>query len=89
MRGQGYKDYIGGINFVIFEPDTNTWYNNYRKDFQIKFKLKVNKMQSRQILVSKDLYVPDFIHDVINCEANYGSWTLIHRYNKCSDIINS
>ena len=25
--------------------------------------------------------------DVINCEANYGSQTLMHRYNKLSDII--
>ena len=86
-RGKGYKDYIGGINFVIFDPATNTWYNNYRKDYQIKFKLKVDKTKSRAILIQKGLYVPDFMFDVINCEANYGSWTLMHRYNKCSDII--
>ena len=42
QRGKGYKDYIGGINFVIFEPEGNVWYNNYRKDYQIKFKLKVD-----------------------------------------------
>ena len=29
----------------------------------------------------------DFVLDVIDCEANYGSWTLMHRYNKCSDIV--
>jgi len=86
-RGKGYKDYIGGINFVIFDPASNTWYNNYRKDYQIKFKLKVDKTKSRAILIQKGLYVPDFMFDVINCEANYGSWTLMHRYNKCSDII--
>ena len=85
-RGKGYKDYIGGINFVIYDPNENVWYNNYRKDYQIKFKLKVDKTQSRQILIQRGL-VPDFILDVINCEANYGSWTLMHRYNKCSDII--
>ena len=88
-RGKGYKDYIGGINFVIFDPTTNTWYNNYRKDYQIKFKLKVDKTISRQILIQKGLYVPEFVLDVINCEANYGSWTLMHRYNKCSEIINN
>ena len=86
-RGKGYKDYIGGINFVIFDPVGNVWYNNYRKDYQIKFKLKVDKTKSRQILIQRGLYVPDFMLDVINCEANYGSWTLMHRYNKCSDII--
>ena len=87
QRGKGYKDYIGGINFVIYDPGENVWYNNYRKDYQIKFKLKVDKTQSRQILIQRGLYVPDFMLDVINCEANYGSWTLMHRYNKCSDII--
>ena len=87
QRGKGYKDYVGGLNFVIFEPEGNVWYNNYRKDYQIKFKLKVDKTQSRQILIQRGLYVPDFMLDVINCEANYGSWTLMHRYNKCSDII--
>ena len=60
-RGKGYKDYIGGINFVIFDPATNTWYNNYRKDYQIKFKLKVDKTKSRAILIQKGLYVPDFM----------------------------
>ena len=39
------------------------------------------------ILMKSGLYVPDFVLDVINCEANYGSWTLMHRYNKCSDIV--
>ena len=88
-RGKGYKEYIGGINFVIFDPVANAWYNNYRKDYQIKFKLKVDKTKSRQILIQKGLYVPDFVFDVINCEANYGEWTLMHRYNKCSDIIHN
>ena len=87
QRGKGYKDYIGGLNFVIYDPIGNIWYNNYRKDYQIKFKLKVDKTQSRQILIQKGLYVPEFMLDVINCELNYGSWTLMHRYNKCSDII--
>ena len=87
QRGKGYKDYIGGLNFVIYDPIGNIWYNNYRKDYQIKFKLKVDKTQSRQILIQRGLYVPEFMLDVINCEANYGSWTLMHRYNKCSDII--
>ena len=86
-RGEGYKNYIGGINFVVFDPVKNFWYNNYRKDYQIKFKLKVNKLISRQFLAKSGLYVPEFMFDVINCEANYGSWTLMHRYNKCSEII--
>ena len=86
-RGKGFENVIGGINFVIYDPEKNKWYNNYRKDFQIKFKLKVNKLKSRMILIDKNLSCPDFVSDIIKCEATYGSWTLMHRYHKCSDII--
>ena len=87
-RGMGFENVIGGINFVIYEPIKNRWYNNYRKDFQIKFKLKINKKKSKMILIDKHLSVPEFVSDIITCESSYGSWTLMHRYNKCYDIIN-
>ena len=86
-RGKGLKDYIGGVNFVIYDPINKIWYNNYRKDYQIKFKIKIDKTASKMILMKSGLNVPDFVLDVIDCEANYGSWTLMHRYNKCSEII--
>ena len=86
-RGKGLKDYIGGVNFVIYDPISKIWYNNYRKDYQIKFKIKIDKTASKMILMKSGLFVPDFVLDVIDCEANYGSWTLMHRYNKCSDIV--
>ena len=88
-RGQGYSNAFGGINFVFFDPEHNKWYNNYRQDYQIKFKLKINRKKSKQILVDYNLYVPEFVTDIINCEANYGSWTLMHRYNKCLDILHT
>ena len=86
-RGKGYKDYIGGVSFVIYDPINKIWYNNYRKDYQIKFKIKIDKTASKMILMKSGLYVPDFVLDIIDCEANYGSWTLMHRYNKCSEIV--
>ena len=88
-RGKGFEKVLGGINFVIYDPEKNKWYNNYRKDFQVKFKLKVDKLKSKMILVNKHLTCPDFVQDIITCEATYGSWTLMHRYHKCSDIINN
>ena len=87
-RGMGFENVIGGINFVIYDPEKNRWYNNYRKDFQIKFKLKINKKKSKMILINKHLSVPEFVSDIITCESSYGSWTLMHRYNKCCDVIN-
>ena len=87
-RGMGFENVIGGINFVIYDPIKNRWYNNYRKDFQIKFKLKINKKKSKMILINKHLSVPEFVSEIITCEASYGSWTLMHRYNKCCEVIN-
>ena len=88
-RGIGFENVIGGINFVIYDPIKDRWYNNYRKDFQIKFKLKINKKKSKMILIDKHLSMPEFVSDIITCEASYGSWTLMHRYNKCCDVINN
>ena len=86
-RGKGFKNCLGGINFVIYEPIKKKWYNNNGKNYQIKFKFKTNKLDSGMILLEKDLPAPEFVLEVIECEANYNSWTLMHRYNKCSDII--
>ena len=77
------------MNFVFFDSSRNIWYNNHRQDYHIKFSLKINKSKSKQILVESGLYVPQFVLDIINCEAKYHSWTLMHRYNKCFDIINT
>lgn len=71
-----------GLNFVINNPKTNKWYNNGGKDFSIPFK------QIGKQTVHKTGEIPDFINDIITCEVEYGSWTLMHRYNKCFDIIN-
>ena len=30
-------EYIGGINFSIFDPIKNLWYNNFKKNFNLKF----------------------------------------------------
>lgn len=32
--------------------------------------------------------VADIAKEIINCEINYISWTLMHRFNKCTEILN-
>ena len=80
QRRESSSEDIGGLNFVFFEPTTNKWYNNNKKDYQIKFRTKDN-------LSENELNIPDFVNDIIMCEVNKGSWSLMHRYNKCYDII--
>lgn len=33
--------------------------------------------------------IPHFVNDIINSEVRSGSWTLMHRFNKLFDILNS
>ena len=79
---------INGLNFVFYCPSNNKWYNNYNRDYQIKFKSKRKKNKIiKQFFQNQNFSIPDFVFDIINCESKYGSWTLMHRYNKCYDII--
>jgi alpha-glucan,water dikinase len=72
-----------GLNYVFYLPTKNKWYNNNNKDYSIKLKtLKSNLKRS-------DMHTPEFVDEIIKCEMEYGSWTLMHRYNKCLDLINS
>ena len=81
---------INGLNFVFYSPSNNKWYNNYNRDYQIKFKSKKRKNKLiKQFFQNQNIQIPDFVFDIINCESKYGSWTLMHRYNKCYDIIQS
>ena len=81
---------INGLNFVFYSPSNNKWYNNYHKDYQIKFKSKNRKIKLiNQFFQNQNFQIPDFVFEIINCESKYGSWTLMHRYNKCYDIIQS
>ncbi len=74
---------IKSLNFVFYNDSYKKWYNNNSKDFQIRFISIINSNDSNE----SD--VPEFVNDIIKCEVEYGSWTLMHRYNKCYDILNS
>ena len=84
-RGEGFDNYIGGINYVIFEPDKNIWHNNHSRNYQVK--LRKRKDKTKMKLLAGQLFIPDFIEEVIDCETNAASWTLKSRYDKCISIV--
>ena len=86
-RGKGFKDYIGGLKFVIFDPVKNIWYNNNGQNYTIKFQMNLDKMKQFQIKLQSGYKLPFYVIDIINCEANSISWTLMHRYNKCIETV--
>ena len=89
---QDSNSYVSGLVYDIYNPVKNTWNNNFQRDFTIRFRTKYpqKEKQNEKILTNnKTLIVPNFIMDAIKCEAGNHSWTLMHRYEKCLDIIDS
>ena len=92
-RGKPNSDsYVSGLVYDIYNPVKNNWNNNFQRDFTIRFRTKYSQKEitNQNININnKTLTVPDFIIDVIKTEAGTHSWTLMHRYEKCLDIIDS
>ena len=74
---------VKAINFVVFQPEGNVWYNNYGVNYQIKFPEAINTSKK-----SKDS-IPNFAKNVIQCEGSDCSWSLMHRYNTCIGTVQS
>jgi alpha-glucan,water dikinase len=66
------------INFVF--KDATAWYNNGGKDFTLSLKPTV-----RSSGPTTDVSGPaqTMVEEVIDAEANFGSWTLMHRFGLC------
>jgi hypothetical protein len=86
------NDYVSGLVYVIYNPVKNTWNKNFQRDFTIRFRTKYpqkEKVNEKVMTNNKSLIIPNFMVDAIKCEAGSHSWTLMHRYEKCLDIIDS
>lgn len=65
-----------GLNFVL--KAGSTWYNNSGKDYFLS--IEPGK-PGAHIDVSGP--VQTMVEEIINAEANFGSWTLMHRFGLC------
>ena len=86
------NSYVSGLVYDIYNPIKNKWNNNFQRDFIIRFKTKYpqKKIISEEIISNnKKLIIPNFMIDAIKCEAGNHSWTLMHRYEKCLEIIDN
>ena len=77
---------IKGISYVVFDPNTNQWYNNSGMNYNIDFGQQPIHLDNS--LFKGSSVMTNLIKEIIMCETVYGSWTLMHRYNKCDEIIN-
>jgi alpha-glucan, water dikinase len=75
------------------EPVKNWWHNNNHANFQIPLALTqkpdpvVEAGAVDPDLLSLGLKLADVVTQIIQCETVYESWTLMHRYHRCRDIL--
>lgn len=70
------------INFVLKEEHTNKWF----KDGSRNFNIRVQPPSDEELTLS-DSEVTDIANEIIVCETQWNSWTLMHRINLCYDFL--
>lgn len=90
---------VKSISYVLHEPKKNAWHNNWGKDYHIKFMIE---SEGNHVHRGKGFpfgKLGDVVAEIIECETVYvslslrfnsdvqGSWTLMHRYGRCKDIL--
>ncbi len=76
------EDMPRGISFVVFRPATGQWLKNSGANFHIP--LAVPDYQETTY-ASADL--ADMANQIIEAETGRNSWTLMHRFNLCHDLL--
>lgn len=75
-----------GISFVFCNKSSNQWFNNSNKNFHIGFFGQEAK-QENPSEIGLEGQIGKVVSDIIMCEVEYGSWTLMHRYQKAKEFL--
>jgi alpha-glucan,water dikinase len=75
---------LRSVDFVLFFPEDNRWDNNRGKNYRIDIPVTM-RMEDDAALGSSELL--NIAEDIIGHETGRNSWTLMHRFNLCYDII--
>jgi len=70
-----------GLKFVLYQPEGNAWLKHRGTDLYLP--LFEDKADPR--LSSPELW--DLAERIVGAEKGSGSWTLMHRYNLCHDLL--
>jgi len=75
---------IRSVDFVLFFPQDNRWDNNRGKNYRIDIPLTA-PMGDEAALGSRE--VLNIGEEIIEHEMGKNSWTLMHRFNLCYDLL--
>ncbi len=76
------KDAPAAIPFVLRQTETGLWYRDGDRDFLVSIKRPPEAEAA--FLPPRLMQVAD---DIIRAERERGSWTLMHRFNLCHDLL--
>ncbi len=71
-----------GINFILFQPATDRWLKVNGKDIYLPL-----EQGGREDDVFGSESVRELAEQIIHEEMSRGSWTLMHRFNLCHDLV--
>jgi alpha-glucan,water dikinase len=74
-------DAPSGISFVLYRPDTGRWIKDGDRNFYIPLTISAGM----EGLGSPEL--SDIAEEIIEHEMGRNSWTLMHRFNLCYDLL--
>ena len=70
------------LEFVLFYPDQGRWDNNNGRNYQVP----LQPIQIRPVSPGS-LQHADIAEEIIRAETTHNSWTLMHRFNLCHDLL--
>ncbi len=76
---------IALIDFVIFFPDEGRWDNNHGRNYRIEFPEIEPPAPAETPLDTREH--ERLAGEIIEKEASRNSWTLMHRFNLCYDLL--
>ncbi|MGE5238076.1 MAG: phosphohistidine-like domain-containing protein [Chloroflexota bacterium] len=73
------------LNFVLFFPDERRWDNNKGRNYQIE--ILAPERQAAHDSTLGDASLVSVAEEIIEGETGRHSWTLMHRFNLCFDLL--
>ncbi len=75
---------FGYVEFVLFFPQENRWDNNQGRNYRIQ--IQKHERSSSEVSLG-DAELEDIAREIIEKEMSRNSWTLMHRFNLCYDLL--
>jgi alpha-glucan,water dikinase len=81
MKGGEYAE----LSFVLYFPQKNEWDNNHGKNYGIRLPEPHTEGKPSKEITHEELQ--NIASEIIQKETGRNSWTLMHRYNLCYELL--